>query len=322
MSRDSSVFVFCVVFAFFTIDTLAFVETPSLASSLSIPVISWSPIPSMFSSPQTLSSITPFNFQSTLAHYVDGSASVPEIVVLFIEPELRTDQIFQLSSAYSNAPDGGEMKNIRNFLQNSAQSNTAPYGMLANDRPFTYSAIYNLVEKMGDKLILVKQGAAEVPSVQSSTNLDLEDLESYLIAHPSLFTNGQTELVVVYFQKEAYMTVHDTLVGSIFTLVSTHTTSSVAIYTADRPTPLGTHLSFSLPVEDRVETLYLDSYFVVPCNNTTIEYTANFFGGPMLEVYLMVFTLLGILLIGLCGLFELQTPERFDIPKASAKAFM
>jgi len=302
-------------------------QAHSSTTTLTLPIIAWSPNPSSFPTKENFNTITPEIFESSIRSLIRGgpsstlfSTSNTEILIVFVEPHLRTDQFSQNSNS-------DQFKNIKSALLGSASTLFAPYATLANRKNFVDDTFHNLYEE--PNVIFVNEKEDSVTAQHGSKTVQLADLSSYLNVNKNIFSNGVAELIVVSFANTEDVFTHDELVGSVLSTLNTHTQNYVAVYTANAPTE-DIRLSFPEITQQSVKkglaishhaSLY-ESYLELNANNETncttpIEVIQhNFFNGPMLEVYLISIILVSIITTGLCCMCELQTPQGFENGKA------
>jgi len=61
-----------------------------------------------------------------LAKYFNNDAK-PEILIIFVEPELRSEQIPILAHSYKTQPNGGAFSNLKRLVETSRSSLVVPY---------------------------------------------------------------------------------------------------------------------------------------------------------------------------------------------------
>eukprot|EP01113_Clastostelium_recurvatum_P010431 TRINITY_DN1518_c0_g1_i1.p1 TRINITY_DN1518_c0_g1~~TRINITY_DN1518_c0_g1_i1.p1 ORF type:complete len:313 (+),score=120.76 TRINITY_DN1518_c0_g1_i1:80-1018(+) len=292
----------------------------SSSSIYTIPVLAWSPIPSFFTSTTTLATVSSRQFDASISSLLGASNSdvafssdkQVEIVVLFVEQQLRTDQVSKYASA-------GQFSGIKALVDGAASSFVAPYAVAGEEGSLVQGAVEHAAALDGAKVVLATQEGSYMNAANVDARVALEDLASFL-ASSDILSNGQADLLVVSFASGA---AHDAQVSEIIAAVAARTNKYAAIYTAaSAPAPPAAEVVAESHMYSRF--FFDDANNQTNCtgNGTTIVYDRDFFIGTMLEVYVISAILLSIVLCGLCNMWELQTPERFDPPKAGAKMVM
>lgn len=328
-------------------------------SSATIPVIMWSD-KQIFSSPQYLETIstgdvefalsslfkvTPNNKESKLASYLVNSEETPEVVVLFVEPELATDRVPIIASAYSSTT-GGSFSNLKDALEAAKSSLVIPYATATEfsllDEPLL--EVYDSI-KQGSVFISRVAGSELFSALARQTGVKTVEIDSLIaeLKSANAFANGVTDLVVVCLDKavtgkQAIFATHDELIGSISGSIRTATKGNyVAMYSANAPVASRLIWSFE-PTSEYERNFYYNSDSnnpivgndtdptstptptptptPYPSYNNTNSTKINYFPGALIEVYLMVAIMIAMVFTGGCAIFSLQTPDRWEAPKA------
>jgi len=270
--------------------------------------------------------------ENTKLQVLNVLAEAPEVVVVFVEPELTTQTVSKVGDAYS-ALDGGLYNNLNAILKRSAATLTVPYVTYSTYSSLLDAPLIHVSEdlKQGSVLV-VREGDSSLFGVfrqlSGVQTINLNDFKDYLELHSDLFLNGVADIIVVAFENSDHLKSHDSIIGQISTYVSLETSGKyVGVYTANSPAT--NDYVWSFPSTEVF--IYPDSaagmeaYFAYLNNNattnTTNTTTINYFPGALLEAYIVVIPLLIMFFIGLCGLFNLQVPERFETPKIVQKAY-
>lgn len=318
------------------------------SSATTIPVVMWSD-KQIFSSPNTqvvdtvstgdveytlssLFKVASNNKDSKVGSYLVNSKETPEVVVIFVEPELATDRVPLIASAYSSTT-GGSFSNLKESVEAAKASLVMPYA--------TVEEVSLLDDPLSHLFDSIKEGSIFVSRLAGSElfiglgrqsgvkNVEINSLISELKS-ANAFTNGVTDLVVVCFDKPttgkqvATFASHDELIGTISGSIRTATKGNyVAVYTAN--TPAASRLIWTFEQHSEVEFYHsLRSELVdyncsdySNCSNSTI----NYFPGPLIEVYLLVSILIAMAFTGGCAIFSLQTPDRWEAPRVKREAY-
>jgi len=303
-------------------------DTPS--PSATVPVLLWTDS-SIFTSPssQVLDTITNKDVdfvlasllktqsgESKLATYFDDNRKTPEVVVLFIEPELTTDQIAHIASS-------GSFSHLKSAFEAAGSSLAIPYATVGSFslfdealshafEPSTQGSIF--ISRMPESDLFVRLGGQS-----GVTTVEIDSLMTELKSS-NVFANGVTDLVLICFDKsdrhnEATFSSHDALIGTLHEGIRTATNGNyVAMYSASRPSPSLVLWTFEQPSDAEYIQYVLDSNNCTSnCTNSTVS--INYFPGPLIEVYMISAFLIAMLFTGGCAIFSLQTPDRWEAPR-------
>lgn len=320
-------------------------------SSLTIPVFMWSGN-QLFTvkNEQIVETLTPEDIEYSLYSLLnintntqntklDGLFSKPhgnpEVIVMFVEPELRTDQIPQFGAAYTNVANGGSFSHLKNIVESSQSSFVASYATVGTHFSLLDTPLTRVSDAIKEGTIVVaREGESTLfgllSKLSGTKTIQVSDLTSYLTSESQIFNNGVTDLIVVCFEKamdssalQAKLGSNDELIGKVSALVEQATGGNyVGIYSGNSPAPLRISWSFPYAEEMRASRFIRSVQDGNNTNNNTIPTTSNYlniFTGPMLEAMIISFFLLAILMSGLCWMADLQTPDRFESPQKVAQ---
>jgi len=305
-------------------------------SSFTIPVVMWSD-KQIFSSPKTqvldtlttrdvefaLSSLfrTHSSEESILATSFNENREATEVVVLFVEPELTTDQV-------SHTASSGSFSHLKGALEAAGSSLVMPYATVEEVSLFdeTLSNAFESI-KQGSIFISRMPGSKLFTRLSRQSGVQTVDIDSLMaeLKSANAFTNGVTDLVVVCFDKATF-TSHDEIIGTISDSVRIATKGNyVAVYSANMPST--SRLIWTFEQHSEAEYFHnLRAVFDVSnlgnaTNNTNGTHVVNYFPGPLIEVYLIVSILIAMVFTGGCAIFSLQTPDRWEAPKVKRETF-
>jgi len=259
------------------------------------------------------------------------SPSAPEVMVIFVEPELGTDTFSKAGDAYSSL-DGGDFPNLKAILSNSAASLTAPYVTGSSYSSLLDAPLIHVSEELQQgSVLVVREGDSTTlglfRQLSGVRSIQVKDLLEYLKTHHEIFTNGVADVIVVAFANSHELAAHDSIIGQVSAYISQATSGKyVGIYTADSPATKNDFV-WVFPGHEVDAFLFDDYPFLVSSNgsnytNTTnTTTTTNYFPGPILEAFMISIPLLTMLFVGTCGIFHLQVPERYEAPKVILKNY-
>jgi len=254
----------------------------------------------------------------------------PEVVVLFLEQELRSEQLSVYSSSFTN---------LKNLLKTEKSSLYAPFVDLELSLD---SAVVSLVDTtvsnsgkvfyVGDSLPSFAQRRAP-----SSTVTDIDDFKEFILKNSQIFTNSKTDLIIVYLHSGASQDKFketDLVINSVHTLISSSTTKYVALYTAHSYADphlqmdfSSSHLKRSLSQTAPNGSSPAPTPFPVPSivpqpaynaspapsstnqtSNETVPIFRQYFGGWFWELVIVAAVLIPLLLIAVFAIDGIQTP--------------
>lgn len=266
-------------------------------------------------------------------NYLNKNAA-PEVVIMFIEPEMRTDEVSQLASAFASTP-GGSLSNIKKAIESSASSVVMPYTTV--DESSWFNAFHDIMNQCNTNkasFFMTESRANLYFRLRGYNSVKTVAVDGLLaeLRSSNSFSNGVTDFVVVTFDSTAFAE-HDVLIGKLVSSISAATKGNyVAVYTANMPSVSDLKWSFSelsvLEFQNTVSVISLtddnngtngsNSSTPAPFNpnkNGTRHHKINYFPGPFIEVLLICAVLLTMLFTGACAIFSLQTPDKWEIPK-------
>jgi len=236
----------CLAFgALFMLCITGALQTAVRLDSYNIPAFLWSG-KSYFSGQnvEVLETVSPSDIQNTLSaitqnvpqqtsltNYISSQASKPEIVLVYVVSQMRTDQITQFGK------NGGAFSQVKQAVETSASSLVVPY--VASTEAVSF--IDGLVHDFGKdtKVIVAKSQDSEFISSPRAQDVDIADLENYLKSHTELFNNGKTDVVVVYFDisyPASDFAKADQVIGKVRAVAEKESNGNfVAVFTANKP---------------------------------------------------------------------------------------
>jgi hypothetical protein len=219
-------------------------------------------------------------------------AQLPEVLFVFVQPELHTSQVSAFGAAYKRNSDGGSFSNLKTFIE-TTPSLTIPY-----------------VYQVGDESLI-----EELKKVENVHFVDAENAPAYLHGRQSLFRDSKADVVVIQFSSlEANQNLQqklrrdDSLMEQIIRKAQTHAGKYIAVYTSNSPT-LTTHEATTFAKSQMllsVKTLKASDY----SNSTSSD--ALYMTPGILSGLLISFLLIFISSCGITALFALKTPSTFE----------
>lgn len=233
----------------------------------------------------------------------------PEVIVLFVEPELSTKEFSTLAGAYEQLPNGGSFSNLKRLIETSASSKVAPYvhgiyqtslvgTSIAADilSSLSHSSTVNVFVASDS---LAPSGFSNPRTAESISNLNVQKIsiaqfKQNLESNWEILSNGKTDVVVVYLN--AHYKADDEFVGSVCAGL---TAPYVAVFTAETAESI-----LTTNVGEMKEVFYKDS-----------SSDDGNWPSEIVEALLVILPYIIILLLGLCCSFSIQSELKFDAEK-------
>jgi hypothetical protein len=272
------------------------------------------------------------NKDSKLSTSFTDNAAATELVILFVEPELRTDQVPYIASAYSSSPVGGSFSHLKKAMETAQSSLSIPYTTVSSVSLFDPS-LEQLIEAVDGSIFMSSVSGSDLfSSLKQHDDVKSVAFDSLMstLKSSNVFSNEKTDLVIVAFDKANKDDIdeHDAMIGSLMERISAKG-NYVAIYAANKPVAnkfIWTFEEHSKAEFQQNVNLYMFEADPANCtdpnctnpnpNKTTHHRIPNLFPGPFIEALFVSIILVTMLFTGACAIFGLQTPDKWDIPKS------
>jgi len=223
---------------------------------------------------------------SSLSNYFNKGVT-PEVVFVFVEAQLSTEQMSMLSNAHGIKPNGGAFSNIKGFVENSESSLVLPY--------VTSSLV-------GKELV---QSLASMGSVHTFNGQPDQAQIS------NLLNNGNLDIVLVHFNSFSLIAnnyaADDAAVASWIALANG--ARYMAIFTANGAESKVLDTNTIIDRHERA-VVFRDTY----AQNGDLLYTTNWPVGVVEAIFVMA-PFIVILFIGVCCTMQIQSDLKFDAEK-------
>jgi len=255
------------------------------------------------------------NAEGPLTKYINADTK-PEILIVFVEPELRSEQIPMLAHSYKTQPNGGAFSHLKRFVETSRSSLVVPY-VTSEGFSIASTIAENLIHALPSTSSVVVVGDSVTLSSSKIIKMSMTSLMSKLLDGKwDLLNNGVTDLLVVSFQstfETEESTVHDSYAADDSTMNSIVTAlrqiSYTAIFTADRSGSIFTNRSPNM------------EHFVKKFQQADILFTTNW-PYVITQALIIMLPFLFILSLGIYCTFQLQSGLKFDAEKNVLKHHM
>jgi len=245
---------------------------------------------------------------SFLTQYVDISLGAPEVVVLFAEAQLRSEQL----SIYASS-----LGQLKELIRNSESSLSVPFVDMPSAFDINVANIAYTAKSTG-KVFYIGKGSALLHDIKRRVPETIvtvtEDLEFNLKRNSPIFSDGVTDFIVIYLPKTTASTEKfeetDKVIHKVNSVVSTYTPNYVCAYTAlayDNP-------EFNMEFgEKMITTKRYVSYSLQVHNgtndtNSTVPVFRQYFGGWFWELFVTMLVLVPLLITGTYAIDSIQTP--------------
>lgn len=231
-------------------------------------------------------------------HFKQFETQKPEVVALFVEPKLRTAELSVANVHY--------LKKV--VMETSASSFVIPYAIVGRSQPFL-QIFSNVIPQLTQASVIIASPPESTIEIAGATSTTPEKLLDVLNENSGIFSNGVTDLIVVFFAEKdtAQLEDDDRYIAQLEQEIKLRTNGNyVGVFSANSPSSTNVLRSFAATPEELTR--------IVRDQLPSDTYT-SYFPGIIWEAIIVVVTLLIIALVGICCTVQLQTPARFETPK-------
>jgi len=277
--------------------------------------------------------------ENPLSQYLKlPSNEIPEVVVLYLEQRMSTDQLAELSSVYHRLPaTSSSFLNLKEALEKAGSRVSVPFVSASSSSSWeriSATGLSSLLDLFSAKWPQAISILAKAPGstflahlsnkIQTKTP---EQLLEFLEKDTTIYTNGVPDLMIVSFDSPKF-TDHDRYIGSVQKIINAKTEGNVvSVFTAD--TPKTTHVLRSYTVEQitylqGMQDAHPVSKASLPGGATPYNVGAfsSYFPIQVFEIMCvaaLAFTIIGT---GTYCLFSTQTPQKYETPKKARNELM
>jgi len=251
--------------------------------------------------------------ESQISKYLNQKRPEHEVIFVFVEPELRTEQFPMLANSYSEHPNGGAFGKLKGTLESYATSSISlPYVHVGVSKTIASSIISELIKNLppGGKVILAKDSDSTILEIESQNieRMSLAQLKN-IATDTNLLSNGVTDIVVVCFDSPIIHTDNIEKVSSdyaaddvyINTILHSLGTSYLAIFTAEKPA--------AETVKQARATMMVRQ----------LTDSGSIYPSAVVEAQIVMIPFLIILFTGICCTFGLQSELKYDAERKTYK---
>jgi len=250
---------------------------------------------------------------SSLETFLKEGKVQPEVIFVFVEPELRTEQFPLLADSYSVHPNGGAFSKLKGTLESYATSSLVVTYTHSGTKSIGSELVYDLADNLavGATITLVKDSDSDLLSEFASrkdvARISLAQLKFVASKDWSILSNGKTDLVIVCFDSPA---VHADNIDQVLpsyvaddafmhSILHSLGSSYLAVFTADK--------AATESVKHARAT-----FMVRQLSDTTDD---SIYPSDLIEAHIVLIPFLIILFTGICCTFGVQSDLKFDAEK-------
>jgi len=240
-----------------------------------------------------------------------------ELVVLYIEPQMKTEEFTRIAGAWTDLSQGGAFTHLKNLFQFQSSSSVAfPY--VVSDS-IANTLISTLLESAPARSEVVVVGTGSQLSALRGKNVrqiaSFEALKEVMNPEWSLLHNGVSDLLIINLEvpqeksmEEIYSS-HD----NIFEVVDKAIKEAgyIAVFTSSEPVPdVKRAFPVSHPLMARFEERQVQEQ---------LGADDTFWPDHVVEGLIVMVPFIVILFVGVCCLFGVQSALKFDAEKATRR---
>jgi len=247
---------------------------------------------------------------SPLSQYLH-TGNQPEIMVLFTEVQLRSDQLTTYSDSLSK---------FRNILSSAPTSLQAPFMDMPSAFDGNILNIVNSVQEVHGRVFYFGKGSPLLNDIisreQNTVVASRSDFEGTL-KNSNIFSNGKTDLIIIYLStmtaSPAKFTETDTIISEVNKYISSITDDYLCVYTGlayDNP-EFNMEFGIKRTIMNKrylSSTLQDNNGTTNGTKNSTVPIFRQYFGGWFWELFLTMLVLIPFLIIGTYSIDSIQTP--------------
>jgi len=243
-----------------------------------------------------------------LSQYVTND-QYPELVVLFTEAQLRSEQLATYASS---------LLQFKSIMKDAPSSLYAPFVDLQNSFDSSVDNIAYSAKRASGKVFYFGKGSPLLQDILSRVPTTIvagsREVKSTLNKNSDIFSNGVVDLIIIYLPtlSASLFKFSDTdeTISDVNSLISAKTSNYVCAYTAlayDNP-------EYNLEFGGGISTKrYLSFHLQSTADannytNETVPIFRQFFGGWFWELFVVMLILIPLLIIGTYAIDSIQTP--------------
>jgi len=241
----------------------------------------------------------------------------PEVVVVFVANKLRTDQFSHYAQRQGNEQQ--VFNRLRTAFKSSKSSASCPYVLASEYLPLSdvisQTANDLLQSSPSSSVYFVNEQSEISPKTLSGVTrrTPLQFLEEISLGNP-IFSNGVTDFIAVYFSPKdenslaKTLSEDDSYVGTVHQIINKETNGNyIAVFTADTPQEKTIRRVRDAKSEDEQNA---------GLTNTVSNFFQTYFPLQLTLALVTSALLIVILLVGICCTMDMQSPQRFETPRA------
>jgi hypothetical protein len=319
----------------------------SVSESAPVPFFVWSNNDFFLGQNQIMAEISSSNAQSLLQSccFVQNSQessfsryfkkdvrTTPEVVILFLEQKMSTEQFAELSSVYHRKPStNSAFLNLASRIEKAKSNLLVPLVRVEGTEKLSdsLSQMTLSLAKLypSSSSLLVKSSSSSFLSnlVSKITTKTPEQFLEFLQKETTIFSNGVPDLIIIPFDSPTFYE-HDAYMEKVQKVVDEKTSGNfISIYTADSPKASHALRSFTVEQINTISAVSEVAQAALYSSNAdpyNVGVYTSYFPIQIFEIILVAFFSIGTILVGGLCLFGTQTPQRYETPKKQKSELM
>jgi len=234
---------------------------------------------------------------------LSGEEAKPEMIVAFVGKELHSEDI-------SQSHPSGILKTLQDSVAGAKYSQSIPYVTVASNRPsvveYLLSNVQNADLKIGEVAV---SGSCSVGRHDVKKLTDFPDIQAYIAGRKTSRVQEETDVLVICYSPSldwnlaAISTSEGKVLDEVLSAVKSSSTSNVAMYFSDARVPREKYYGI------------LDRHLLEGTGNSTGCDALCRSRAVVLEGIFVAFTLITILVSGICCMKAVKSPARFEVSK-------
>jgi len=249
-------------------------------------------------------------------HFVGANSQQPEVMFIFVEEQLRSDQVPLL---------GESLNNVKTLVKSSPASMSIPYLYNSNGNLIGNQIALAVAQNANKVVVATNRDSVAIPSSLAGKTISLEKLMSLSSDNSwELLNNNQMDVVVVYFDNHSAnnnkpmtdakmvedIAADDAFIGKLLSNVNSRGASYIALFTAQQPS---TQFDYFMPSSDPKLARFEEALSQEQLGATDDGWCDDcLWPNAVQEGLIVIAPFLIILIIGVTCNFQIQSELKYD----------